>query len=87
MFQVKERYSKKVEMEVNDIIQECKIYMLINIGKFSILNLVDRVFIIDINWVKINIEGRIKFRIDLYVKNVLFFDDVLMRCENIVKEI
>lgn len=87
MFQVKERYSEKVEMEVNVIIQECKIYMLINIGKFSILNLVDRVFIVDINWVKINIEGRIKFRIDLYVKNVLFFDDVLMRCENIVKEI
>lgn len=61
--------------------------MLINIGKFSILNFVDRVFIVEINWVKINIEGRIKFRIDLYVKNVLLFDDVLMRCENIVKEI
>lgn len=74
-------------MEVNDIIQECKTYMSTNIGKFSILNPADRVSITDTNWVKTNIEGRIKSRIDLYVKNVLLSDDVLTRRENIVKEI
>lgn len=61
--------------------------MSTNIGKFSILNPADKVSIADTNWVKTNIEGRIKSRIDLYVKNVLLSDDVLTRRENIVKEI
>lgn len=84
---VKEKYSQKVDMEVNAIIQECKTYMSTNIGKFSILNPADRVSIAETNWVKTNIEGRIKSRIDLYAKNVLLSDDVLTRRENIVKEI
>lgn len=74
-------------MEVNAIIQECKTYMSTNIGKFSILNPADRVSIAETNWVKTNIEGRIKSRIDLYAKNFLLSDDVLTRRENIVKEI
>lgn len=74
-------------MEVDAIIQECKTYMSTNIGKSSILNPADRVPVADTNWIKTDIKGRIKSRIDLYVKNVLLSDAVLIRRENIVEEI
>lgn len=61
--------------------------MLFEEGKYSILNLKGRVLVIDIYWIKMNVEERIKFRVDLYVKNVLFFNDVVNRYENIVKVI
>lgn len=66
-------------MEVNVIICECEIYMLIEEGKYRILNLVGRIFIVDIDWNKINFEGRIKFRVDLYVKKFLLFNVVVSR--------
>lgn len=66
-------------MEVDVIICECEIYMLIEKGKYRILNLVGWRFIVDIDWNKINFEGRIKFRVDLYVKNFLLFNVVVSR--------
>lgn len=85
--QVKVKYEIMVEKDIEVIIQECEIYMLIDEGKYSILNLVSLVFIVIVNWNKIDFEVRIKFRVDLYVKEFLEFDFVVKKYENIVKEI
>lgn len=76
-----------VEEDIDDIVKECEIYMLIDEGKNKILNLVGWVFINNMNWNKVDFEVKIKFRIDLYVKDFLKFDVVLNRYKNIGKKL
>lgn len=74
-------------MEVDAIIHECETYMSTEEGKYRILNPAGRVSIADTDWNKTNFEGRIKSRVDLYVKNFLPSDAVVSRYKNIAREI
>lgn len=74
-------------MEVNAIIRECETYMSTEEGKYRILNPAGRISIADTDWNKTNFEGRIKSRVDLYVKKFLPSNAVVSRQRNIAKEI
>lgn len=76
-----------VENDIKAIIQECETYMSTDEGKNSILNPAGRVSIAKVNWNKTNFEGRIKCRVDLFVKQFLQSDSVVKKYENIVNEI
>lgn len=74
-------------MEVDAIIRECETYMSTEEGKYRILNPAGRRSISDTDWNKTNFEGRIKSRLDLYVKNFLPSNGVVSRQKNIAKGI
>lgn len=74
-------------MEVDAIIRECETYMSTEKGKYRILNPAGRRSIADTDWNKTNFEGRIKSRVDLYVKNFLPSNAVVSRQINIAKDI
>lgn len=56
-------------------------------GKYRILNPAGRISIAKTDWNKTNFEGRIKSRVDLYVKNFLTSKSVVSRQESIAEEI
>lgn len=85
--EVKKKYEIMVENDIKAIIQECETYMSTDEGKHSILNPASLVSIAKVNWNKTNFEGRIKSRVDQFVKEFLESDSVVKRYENIVKDL
>lgn len=74
-------------MEVDAIIHECEAYMSTEEGKYKILNPPGRVAIADIDWNKTYFEGRIKSRVDVYVKHFLTSNAIVRRQIYIAGEI
>lgn len=59
--------------------------MLIDVGKEKILNFLGYIFILKVDWSKIDFEKEIILRIDLYVEIYLKFDVVMEKYDDIKK--